>query len=170
MVTKFRWFWAWHDEKEEAWLRSLSQKGWHLAALGLPGVYRFRVGEPRDYAYRLDYRTYRKNEQPYYLQLFSDAGWEHLGNMSGWQYFRKEVQPGESPEIFTDVESKVAKYKRLLVFLAIVLVPLILTSRTIWIDYPYSWWIAVRVMNLLVMGGLVYAMLRLALKIRKLSK
>jgi len=36
--------------------------------------------------------------------------------MTNWQYFRKQVQEGEAPEIFTDVETKVEKYRRLLAF------------------------------------------------------
>ena len=36
-------------------------------------------------------------------------GWEHIGQLSAWHYFRKEAKEEESPGIFTDVESKVAK-------------------------------------------------------------
>lgn len=87
-VRAIKWFWAWQDQQEEAWLRSMSQKGWHLSSVGLPGIYRFRIGEPQDYVYQLDYQTHKKRDQQNYLQLFSDAGWEHLGQMSSWNYFR----------------------------------------------------------------------------------
>ncbi len=39
--------------------------------------------------------------------------------MSAWEYFRKEAKPGEAPEIFTDPESKIQKYQRILRFLII---------------------------------------------------
>jgi fatty-acid desaturase len=38
--------------------------------------------------------------------------------MNSWQYFRKEVTGPEIPEIYTDNESKMLKYKRLCGLLA----------------------------------------------------
>jgi uncharacterized integral membrane protein len=174
-IRRIKWFWAWQDEQEEAWLRSMSQNGWHLSSVGLPCIYRFRAGEPQDYVYRLDYQTLKKRDQQDYLQLFSDAGWEHLCQMSGWHYFRTEAIEGEAAEIFTDVESKVAKYKRLLIFLAFYVVICIAAFfHTIWSDIPYSWsyyWsIIIRVISLVVMGALIYAIIKLILRIRQLRR
>jgi hypothetical protein len=170
-IRKFRWFWPWQDEQEEAWLRGMSQKGWHLLSVGLAGIYRFRADEPRDYFYRLDYQTNKKKDQQDYLQLFSDAGWEHLGYMSAWHYFRKEAKEGEVPEIFTDVESKVAKYKRVLTYLTFPAVIFIAVfSRNILIDNPYSWWFIIRILYLLVMAGLIYSIISLLLRIKQLRR
>jgi len=170
-IRKVKWFWPWQDEQEEAWLRSMSQKGWHLSSIGLPCIYRFRAGEPRDYVYRLDYQPYKKKDEQDYLQLFSDAGWEHLGQMSAGHYFRKEATEGEAPEIFTDVESKVAKHKRVLAFLAFYIVILIAVfPHLIWGDIPYSWWVIIRVIFLLAMGGVIYSVIKLMLRIRQLRK
>ncbi|HNT75424.1 MAG TPA: DUF2812 domain-containing protein [Anaerolineae bacterium] len=119
-IRKFKWFWAWQDDKEEAWLTQMSREGWHLASLGFPGFYNFTVGEPSHYVYRLDFFTETK-DYTHYLQLFKDAGWEHLGRWGGWQYFRILAQEGESPEIYTDPDSKVQKYRRLLAFLIVFL-------------------------------------------------
>ena len=171
-IRKIKWFWPWQDEKEEAWLRSMSQKGWHLSSIGLPCIYRFRAGEPRDYVYRLDYQTFPKKDKQEYQQLFRDAGWEYVDEMSGWQqYFRKEAKEGEAPEIFTDVESKVAMYKRVLAgstFFVVIWVAAF--SHSIWGDYPYSWWGIIQVISLLVMGCLIYAIIRLAIRIRQLRR
>jgi len=176
-IRKIKWFWPWQDEQEEAWLRSMSQKGWHLFSVGLAGIYRFRAGEQRDYVYRLDYQTFPKKDKQEYQQLFRDAGWEYIGEMSAWQYFRKEVKEGEAPEIFTDVESKVAKYKRVLVFLAFFAVIesmlAVVYANTIWGDYPYSWWGIIRIISLLVPLAAVvfiYAIVRLMLRIRQLRR
>ena len=35
-------FWAWDDEREEAWLAQMVREGWHLLAVGVPGCYVFR--------------------------------------------------------------------------------------------------------------------------------
>jgi len=119
-IRKYKLFGAWQDDKEETWLGQMSQQGYHLASLGFPGFYYFTTGEPCNYVYRLDFLTDTK-DYAHYLQLFKDAGWEHLGRMGSWQYFRILAKEGESPEIYTDPDSKVQKYRRLLAYLTIFL-------------------------------------------------
>ena len=125
-ITKFKWFWAWQDEKEEAWLAEMAHQGYHLVNIALPGQYTFRQGEPGNYVYRLDFQTMRTKDRDSYLQLFSDAGWEHIGDMGGWVYFRHLVNGSEIPEIYSDMESKIGKYHRLLAYLFIFLPIMIL--------------------------------------------
>ena len=172
-ITKFRWFWAWQDEAEENWLEKMSQTGYHLSSVGLPGFFTFVVAEPRNYVYRLDYRTFRKKDKGEYLQLFQDAGWEHIGQMAAWQYFRKEAQPTERAEIFTDVESKIAKYKRVLAFLGIIyflLLTNIFTQRILH-DNSYPWWRNIpQDIIALVLILLIYVIFRLIVRIRQLRK
>ena len=120
IIRKKKWFWAWNDDKEEAWLREMAQRGLHLHKVAPFGEYQFVQGEPRDIVYRLDYIPANKKDE-HYFQLFTDAGWEHFGEMMGWQYWRKAVENGQSPEIFTDAESKIQKYQRLLGWLIIFL-------------------------------------------------
>lgn len=119
---QLKWFWPWQDEKEEAWLESMSQAGWHLSDVQIPCAYSFTQGEPRRFIYRLDYQLVDRSKKPEYLQLFQDAGWDHLGEMSNWQYWRKPYMAGETVEIFTDRESKLKKYQRMLGYMAIFLV------------------------------------------------
>jgi len=117
-LRKFRIFMAWQDEKEEDWLNEMSAKGFLLHKVVFPGFYHFETGEPASYTYRLDFKTYPQKDMDQYLQLFADAGWEHVGQFfNGWQYFRKAVIPGEEAEIYSDAESKIAKYHRLMLFL-----------------------------------------------------
>jgi hypothetical protein len=71
-VKKFHLFWAWEDDKEEAWLQEMSRKGLHFRAISIPGSYTFEQGTPESFVYRLDYFTNRK-DKACYLQLFSDA-------------------------------------------------------------------------------------------------
>jgi hypothetical protein len=117
-IRKFKWIWGWQDQREEAWLRQMSQAGWHLKEPGTMGFYTFGQGEPHDYVYRLDFRNAPQKDRQEYLQLFQDAGWEYLGEAMGWQYFRTLARPGESPEVFTDNDSKIQKYERMLAFMA----------------------------------------------------
>ena len=136
VCVKFRWFWAWQDDREEEWLGRMSREGWHLSKFGYPGFYFFRKGEPKIFAYRLDFQTSRMKDRDAYLQLFQDAGWEHLGNMSAWEYFRKEANPGEAPEIFTDPVSKIQKYQRVLRFLVIFFPIIVIINSVLWKNLP----------------------------------
>jgi hypothetical protein len=125
---KIKWFWPWQDDREETWLESLSREGWHLSGFGFPLVYYFRKGDPKIFIYRLDYQTTRMRDRQAYLQLFRDAGWEHVGKMAAWEYFRKETADGGESEIFTDPESKIRKYRRILGTLTVLLAALLLLS------------------------------------------
>lgn len=113
-----RWFWAWQDDQEEKWLEEMSERGFHLMKSGIFGKYEFQKGEPKRYVYRMDFLAHHQQKKDY-LQFFEDAGWEHLGEFGSWQYFRKPAGDETSPEIFTDVRSKIQKYHRVLIFLAI---------------------------------------------------
>jgi hypothetical protein len=113
-LQKLMWFWPWQDQKEEAWLEKMSEAGWHLNSVQLPCGYSFVKSEPVHYTYRLDYTRIDKSRRPEYLQIFQDAGWEYIGEMTNWQYWRKRVVNGQVPEIYTDKDSKLNKYKRLL--------------------------------------------------------
>lgn len=127
-INKFKWFWAWQDEKEEAWLHKMAMQGLHLQSVGPFGYYKFLEGEPRNDYYRMDYIMDRKDYENY-LQLFKDADWEHLGEMGGWQYFRTTAKGDSIPEIYTDNASKATKYKRLITFL-VVFLPIFITLTT----------------------------------------
>jgi hypothetical protein len=169
-LTQFKWFWAWEDEKEEAWLEAMSQSGWHLFNPGLPCVYHFIQGEPRDYSYRLDFRTGSRKSLQEYLQICRDAGWEMLGRMSSWYYFRKEYRGGVKPEFFSDKDSKVQKYRRQLIFLVIFL-PIMINGMLSLSRTDNSGFLsAVRIFYVLILLFFSYAIIRLLLRIKKLKK
>jgi hypothetical protein len=132
---KFKWFWAWQDLDEEAWLRQMALQGYHLARVVFPTVYEFTYGEPSDVIYRMDYPDVKNKDIPAYLQLFQDADWEHVDEGMGWYYFRKTADPDSTDEILTDAESKVQKYNRLLAFSIVITISLLVVfSRLIRTD------------------------------------
>lgn len=133
VVRKIRWFWPWQDEVEESLLEGMSRKKGLLLKSVCPfSIYTFTRGVPSRFTYRLDYRRTPTREKEAYLQLFRDAGWEHVGQMNNWQYFRKPVEPGESPEILTDRESKIQKYRRISISSAVFCIfSLMFLARTI---------------------------------------
>ena len=96
----------------------MALNGWHFKSVTFPGYYTFEKGESRNDFYRLDFLSNYKDKENY-LQLFADAGWRHVGEYGSWQYFRKTAVGEETPEIFTDNDSKVKKYGRVMMFLII---------------------------------------------------
>ena len=90
--------------------------------------------------------------------------------MGGWQYFRQEAKEGERPEIYSDVESKAAKYRRVLAYLTLIMMPMWavfivnLTHR----DYPIIPGILIFIVVVILFMS--YAALSLALRIKKLRR
>jgi hypothetical protein len=166
---KFRIYWAWQDDKEEAWLREMAGQGWHLSSLALPGFYTFTRGDPQDVVYRLDFVT-SKTDLDEYKQLFADAGWEHCGTLSGWQYFRKPAGAGGADEIYTDTESKIEKYYRLLGY-AFIFLPIMIIVVTR-IEY---WRVSalhqvVFVLSAILLILYAYIFIRILMRIRQLRR
>jgi len=109
----FKVFWAWQEEAEETWLREMAQKGWFLTDYTFL-VYTFVSGEPADYIYKLDYLGSGRRDLDEYLVIFADAGWEHVAQFIGWHYFRSPAETCTVPDIYSDNQSKIEKYRRLL--------------------------------------------------------
>jgi hypothetical protein len=172
LINKSKWFWAWADDKEEAWLRANANQGLHLVQARPFGLYVFRQGIPRDVVYRLDYISSPKKDDLYF-QLFRDAGWEYVGEMMGWQYWRKKAIDDNSDEIFTDSESKTKKYRRLLGFMVIFL-PVLIFNVTNFGSIPSDghtfFFTGVQLFSFALLLFYSYAMLRIVLRINQLKR
>jgi len=109
-MIRWRYFFAYQDPQQEAWLEEQARRGLHLTR---PGLFRFEFvqGEPRDEKYRLDFQTLRGAARTEYLGLFRDAGWEYLGQIANRYYFRAGPH-AMSPEIFSDVDSRKERIRR----------------------------------------------------------
>jgi len=171
IVTKTKWFWAWQDEKEEIWLTEMAHQGLHLDNVPFPGRYQFKSGEPADYVYRLDYQSLKTKDKVSYLQLFADAGWENVGEMGGWMYFRYKVTNGEAPEIYSDRESKIGKYQRVMLYLIIFLPIMILLMNNATSADGYGLFSKIlQGLAALLMLLYSFAMIQLIIRISKLKK
>ncbi len=111
IVWKMFTIWQW--EEEEAWLNGMAAKGWHLVSVKW-FRYEFERGEPGAYQYRLvaleDARMGSPKAQDY-LAFMRDAGAEYVGHVLYWAYFRNAV-PGETFEVFSDIDSKLKHMER----------------------------------------------------------
>ncbi|MCR2804075.1 DUF2812 domain-containing protein [Paenibacillus soyae] len=101
-------------EKEERWLNEMARNGYVLERKSGMG-YRFENSPAERAVIRIDYRMFRNGADfEDYRALFEDSGWTHIAGTrrSGAQYFKKS-QAQEDEDIFSDVDSKAARYKRL---------------------------------------------------------
>ncbi len=165
-VRKFKLFWAWQDEQEEEWLHEMSRQGMHMRRVTFPGFYEFMEGEPAAFVYRLDFKTSSQKDMQEYLQLFQDAGWEYLGRFISWQYFRKEAKAGEVVEIYTDADSKIEKYSRLMWYLA-AFIPLWTVNLINVSKYPFS---VIQVLVIFVFVLYLVAVIKIWQRIQGLKK
>lgn len=108
-VTKFKLFFAHEDEQQEAWLRAMAQQGLHLLKVNPLCFWTFRIGEPADIVYRVDFPT--TSRDPAFAQLMEDAGWALAATTVGWHYWRTPAVGGSAPELFSDTESKLRNFK-----------------------------------------------------------
>ena len=125
--TVVRLLMPWNDDKEERWLQEQERSGWHLKAVRCFG-YTFEREGPADVAYRLDFGPSRFGDRSEYFGLFRDAGWEHVGTRGLWQYFRKAVVGGQVPEIYTDTQSRMARTRRVVALMTVMLGVLVTQS------------------------------------------
>ena len=165
-----RWYFPWDDDKEERWLERMAASGWHLVSSSF--IYEFERGAPAQVRYRLDYPP-QQPELDEYLRLCRDAGWERVCDCCGWQYFR--TASPEVPEIYTDMTSRVAKYRRLFaicLMLAITTIAANISSLTDTSSGPHAHLMVVSTMRWVVIAIIcmwIYILMRLAVHIRRLK-
>jgi len=104
----------WDFEKEERWLNEMAAKGWNLVRYSL-GSYRFESGEPGTWVYRIELLPggRRRAASREYLTLLRDTGVETVATYMRWVYLRRLAARGAF-ELFTDLESRIAHYRRVL--------------------------------------------------------
>ncbi len=101
-------------DKEEKWLNDQARQGRVLKNKTFGG-YEFEQADHSQAVIRIDYRIFKTNADfEDYRVLFEDSGWTHISGTkrSGPQYFvTQSADP--SMDIFSDVDSKAGRYKRL---------------------------------------------------------
>lgn len=175
----FKSFFVWNENKEQEWLEEMSSKGWHLKDVGFMN-YLFKKGTPKRYIYRFDFKISVKDDLEDYLTIFKDLGWEHVTRFGSWYYFRidPEKQKDRSLELYSDNISNVKKYQRVLIFLLIVTGPMIyftipklmersFTSASTGLAILY---ISLTVIVVLIEALVIYAIIRLLIKITRLRR
>lgn len=99
-ITIKRMFWAWNYEKEENWLREMSNKGYEFDSWSI-GKYRFKKAEPKDVIYKLDYNPKWCIKSGGYMEFIKECGWEFCDSMCGWNLYKCDADNCLSEEIYT---------------------------------------------------------------------
>ena len=117
-MTTYRFKWFINYDKEEKWLESMAEQGYHLENPFFG--YTFRCGQPEQTIIKIDYRTFKNNNDFLdYRTLFEDSGWKHIAGTkyNGAQYFKKIKNSGDDDnvdeDIFSDSSSRAGRYKRI---------------------------------------------------------
>ncbi|WP_240415938.1 DUF2812 domain-containing protein [Paenibacillus periandrae] len=130
-MRKFKFFI--NFDKEEEWLNEMARQGYIFT--GKSFGYKFQPAKPEHAAIKMDYRKFKKTADfEDYRALFEDSGWKHIAGTksSGAQYFKNSGAHG-SEDIFSDTDSKAARYKRISeiwVSTATALIPLFVVLTT----------------------------------------
>ncbi len=125
LVVKKQFF-AWNEDAEKAFLEDMALKGYRLSQVQL-GKYTFEEDTPKKVVYQFDFNALHGNQEAEYLQMYEDAGWKCMFRYASWYYFAKEITDQTKDidlSIFSDNRSKMAKYRRLILFLVVTGLPL----------------------------------------------
>jgi hypothetical protein len=106
----------WDFEKEERWLNEMAAQGLNLVRYRW-GTYDFERGGPGEWIYRIQFLDddARKPKSREYIDFVAETGAEPIDTYMRWVYFRKRAAEGPF-EIFSDLDSRLAHYKRVLAF------------------------------------------------------
>lgn len=171
--TRIRFFTIADFEEEEMWLRDQSREGWRLVGMTPPCIYNFERCEAEDVIYRLVYKN--NEENPEFMQMVEDYGWERAGRCLGWLYFRKPVSEMENEndgEIFSDNASRIDMVRHIartrllplaVIFLCCVIPNLVRATESSVSAFFSVFWI-------LMFGIYVYLLVHCGFKLRRLRK
>lgn len=162
-IRKFRLFLASGIEKEERWLTELSAKGLHMEKFKL-GLYTFEEDKNKSYVYQIDFRQEASED---YYQLYEDAGWEHVTKSNDmFHYFRTDASQEGIKKIYSDQDSVMESYKRMMRLYLFLFGMLILTQLPIWLTWDgHFYQEAVITLSTLVILMYVYMLLAIKRKI-----
>lgn len=118
-IGVWRVHWAWSYEKEEKWLREMSNKGYELVSNSII-YYKFKKIEPKDVVYKIDYNLMIKDYN--YEEFLLDCGWKKCCSCLGWEYYRCDADKCINQELYSDKEDStkvINKIRRFMIALTL---------------------------------------------------
>lgn len=99
-------------DKEEDWLNEMARKGYGFTGF-FAGFYKFENCEPGKYEYQIDITDGFFKVSDDYREFMAEAGIEVVCCWGPWTILRRETKEGEF-KLYTDVESSIANYRKIL--------------------------------------------------------
>lgn len=116
MMVKFRIYFD--KDQETAWLNEMAQNGWAMTSF-FAGFYTFDKCAKGKWSYQVDLGEKFGKCTEDYREFMRDAGIEILQNWGYWVFLRKPADEGEF-QLYTDVESSIEHYSKILKMFKIV--------------------------------------------------
>jgi hypothetical protein len=162
----------WDYEKEERWLNEMAGQGRHFVRYRLGG-YHFEEGEPGEWIYRIELLPAEPQSatSQEYLSLLLDTGAEAVTTRARWVYLRRPAALGPF-ELFSDLESRVGHYRRVLKLLTAALTTLVGCAGAVFVVSGESGGLAFQipmVILALAMAVLVVQAVRASRRARRLE-
>lgn len=106
-------------EKEEKWLNEMAAKGYNFINYTI-GTYTFEGGTPGEYIYRIELLKEMPSnpESEAYIKFMEESGIKCIDTSWRWVFFQKKASDGEF-NLFSDYDSKINHYKRILTVVGI---------------------------------------------------
>ncbi len=101
-------------DSEEQWINEMAKQGWALEKFFL-GYYTFVPCKPGEYIYQIDLLDSWTGDKQNFFSFMEEVGVEVVAQWYRWVYLRKQASEGRF-ELYTDTESKLRQYRRMLHF------------------------------------------------------
>lgn len=101
-------------DSEEQWINEMAMQGWALEKFCL-GFYTFVPSKPGEYIYQIDLLESWAGYKDDFSTFMEELGVEVISQWYRWIYLRKAASGGKF-ELYTDMESKLRQYQRILHF------------------------------------------------------
>ena len=126
-MLKFRFYLD--KDAETKWLNEMSANGWACTHF-FAGIFSFEKCECNQYAYQVDFERKFFMASDEYTEFMRDTNVEIVQSWGYWRILRKLVSEGAF-ELYTDAESKIEYYRKILIMFKIVTV---LELVCLWIE------------------------------------
>ena len=104
-------------DSEEQWINEMAMQGWAFEKFSL-GFYTFVPCKPGEYIYQIDLLDNWAGNTENFSSFMEELGVEIVSQWYRWVYLRKLASDGKF-EMYTDTESKLKQYRRMLHFFTV---------------------------------------------------
>jgi len=167
-VKRFKWYFAWKDRDECAWLEEMSKQGYHMKGTFF-GLYTFCPAEPEEYLYRIDFCDVRRNFSR--VEAIEKTGWERAAVFGSWVYYRGRPGFTDPYPFFDSSGARAEHYKAVLKAVLFPGLPLFLyfPLMSLPVRRRMGGSVALLVLDLIIIMAIVFVVLG-AVKLRKRVK